>query len=63
VNTTNALGYDADCITCDNCGDKTRSWDYAPDYSKFCLECLAGLEDPDDDNARADWEYERMMDE
>ena len=50
------LGYDADCIECDNCGGRVRAWDYAPDYSRFCLECLAGLADNDEAANREDFE-------
>jgi hypothetical protein len=46
-------------IECDNCGGLARKWDYAPDYSRFCLECLSGLEDNDHAADRGCWAYHR----
>jgi hypothetical protein len=54
--------YTADCIECDNCGDKTRAWDWSPHYDRFCLECLDGLEDADPRADRGDFECHQRAD-
>ena len=52
-----------DDIECDNCGDLTRAWDYAPDYSRFCIECLAGLKDADPRADRGCWQTHQERDQ
>jgi hypothetical protein len=46
-----------DCISCDNCGDKTPAWDWSPGYDRFCLECLDKQEDADPRADRGCHEY------
>lgn len=46
-------------IECDNCGSLARAWDYAPDYSRFCCECLSGLADHDHAIDRGCWAYHK----
>lgn len=43
-----------DLISCDNCGDKTRAWDWTSGYDRFCLECLARQNSEWDFDPRAD---------
>lgn len=52
-----------DIIECDNCACVTRAWGYAPDYDRFCLECLAGLEDADPRADRGDWRFHQGHDQ
>lgn len=46
-----------DDIACDGCGEITSEWDYSPAYDRFCVECLAGLEDADPRADRGCFEY------
>jgi RecJ-like exonuclease len=49
-------------VSCDNCGEKTRAWDWSGFHDRFCLECLARQSaewDYDPRAGRADFEYDR----
>lgn len=46
-----------DDISCDGCGEMTREWDWTPAYDRFCIECLARLDDADPRADRGCFEY------